>query len=47
METELTLKVPPSALERVRSHPMLAERAQGGGRNLECQFGFHASSFPG
>ena len=29
METELTLKVPPSALERVRSHPMLAERAQG------------------
>ena len=29
METELTLKVPPSALERMRSHPVLAERARG------------------
>lgn len=32
METELTLKVPPAALERIRSHPMLAERAQGAPR---------------
>jgi inorganic triphosphatase YgiF len=32
METELTLRVPPSALERMRSHPMLAERAQGAPR---------------
>ncbi|MBQ5947179.1 CHAD domain-containing protein [Massilia sp. ST3] len=32
METELTLKVPPAALERIRSHPVLAERARGAPR---------------
>lgn len=32
METELKLKVPPAALERMRSHPALAERATGAPR---------------
>ncbi|WP_020651685.1 CYTH and CHAD domain-containing protein [Massilia niastensis] len=32
METELKLKVPPAALERMRSHPVLSERSQGAPR---------------